>query len=111
MITAAEFLKWLAVFNVDYGPNPGSGTVSPGTAGQLAFYNASGTTVSGTNAIPAGTTATTPTTNSQVATKQYVDDVAAGLPPAGAVQAASTTNYPATYYNGADDDGIGATLT
>lgn len=37
----------------------GSGTVNSGTANQLAYYAGTGTAVSGTNAIPNGTTGTT----------------------------------------------------
>ena len=52
-----------------------------------------------------------PTGDTQAATKLYVDTVAAGLAPAGPVAAASTVNFPSTYFNGAGNDGIGATLT
>jgi len=38
----------------------GTGTVNSGTIGQLAYYAANGTAVSGTAALPTGTTATTP---------------------------------------------------
>jgi hypothetical protein len=37
----------------------GSGTVNAGNSGQLAYYPSNGTAVSGTNALPNGTTATT----------------------------------------------------
>lgn len=52
-----------------------------------------------------------PLTDLQVATKEYVDDVAAGLAPTGPVQAATTGPLAATYYNGPANDGKGATLT
>lgn len=47
MISAAEFLKWLEVFNVKSGGSAASGTVDAGTANELAYYAADGTTVSG----------------------------------------------------------------
>jgi hypothetical protein len=53
-----------------------SGTVASGTANQLAYYATNGSTITGTNAIPNGTTATTqtPSDNStKVATTAYVD--------------------------------------
>ena len=56
-------------------PTSGGGTVSSGTANQLAYYASTGTTVSGTNALPSGATATTqsPGDNStKVATTAYV---------------------------------------
>ncbi len=59
----------------------GSGTVNSGTANQIAYYAGTGTAVSGTNAIPNGTTATTqsPADNStKVATTAYVDAAVVG---------------------------------
>lgn len=50
-----------------------------------------------------------PTNSQDAATKAYVDLVAIGLNVQGAVYAASTVSYTATYANGAA--GIGATLT
>lgn len=50
-----------------------------------------------------------PVASSDAATKNYVDTVAAGLAPAGAVNAATTVNFPSTYNNGSS--GVGATLT
>jgi hypothetical protein len=50
-----------------------------------------------------------PTSDTDASTKLYVDTVASGLAPAGAVDAATTTNFAATYNNGAA--GVGATLT
>ena len=58
-----------------FTPSSGSGTVNSGTSGQLAYYAANGTAVSGTNALPNGTTATTQTTGdatTKVATTAYV---------------------------------------
>lgn len=45
--TAAEFIKWLEVFNVDYGPSAGTGSVDTGAINELAYYAAAGDTVSG----------------------------------------------------------------
>jgi len=47
MINAADFIKWLEVFNVDYGPGAGTGSVDPGTINEIAYYAATGDTVSG----------------------------------------------------------------
>lgn len=49
-----------------------------------------------------------PSSNLQAATKQYVDNVAAGIQAKAAVLAASTTNLSGTYDNGTA--GVGATL-
>jgi hypothetical protein len=51
----------------------------------------------------------TPTTATDAATKQYVDDVAQGLNIHAASYAATTANLNATYANGTS--GVGATLT
>jgi len=51
----------------------------------------------------------TPTSSSDAATKQYVDDVAQGLNIHAASYAATTTNLNAIYSNGTS--GVGATLT
>ena len=53
----------------------GSGTVNSGTANQIAYYAGTGTAVSGTNALPNATTATTQTTGdntTKVATDAFV---------------------------------------
>jgi len=47
MISAAEFLKWLEVYNVASGGNAASGTVDDGLINELGLYAASGDTVSG----------------------------------------------------------------
>lgn len=47
MIDAADFIKWLEVFNVDYGPSAGTGSVNVGAINELAYYAAAGDTVSG----------------------------------------------------------------
>ena len=46
-VAAAEFIKWLEVFNVDYGPNAGTGTVNTGAINEIAYYAAAGDAVSG----------------------------------------------------------------
>lgn len=61
----------------------GSGTVNAGTANQIAYYPSSTNSVSGTNALPNGTTATTQSTgdnSTKVATTSYVDTNKAPLP-------------------------------
>ena len=137
MVTAAEFLKYLNVFNVQYGshgpitiPVPmgqgGTGAVLTPTNNALFYSTAANGallasiassvfTTDGSGNIgwhtflPTGTTIANPTTSSEVANKAYVDLVASGLAPAGAVYAASTTDLGYTYSNGAA--GVGATLT
>jgi hypothetical protein len=57
----------------------GSGTVNSGTANQLAYYASSTNAVSGTTALPNGTTATTQTTtdnSTNVATTAFVNSFA-----------------------------------
>lgn len=75
-----------------------------------------GTTVvalGGTTLTPAGLTSVTvtqdPTSSLQLATKQYVDNVAQGLDAKASVRNASTVAFTATYNNGTA--GVGATLT
>lgn len=53
----------------------GSGTVNSGTTGQLAYYASNGNTVSGTTALPNGTTGTTQSTGddtTKLATTEFV---------------------------------------
>lgn len=156
MISASEFLKWLYVFKVPFGPNvitiPVSlaqggtgGALSPNTGGVvfmngsvMAYTNVLADGVVTTDAgglpqvsttLPAGLTIPDylplaggtmtgdlflngmPLTDLQAATKEYVDDVAAGLAPTGPVQAATTAALDTTYFNGPANDGKGATLT
>jgi hypothetical protein len=62
------------------GAGSGSGTVNNGNQNQLAYYAGNGTAVSGTNAIPAGTTATTASiddNSTNVATTAYADKLIA----------------------------------
>jgi hypothetical protein len=67
---------WAAI-----GGGGGSGTVNPGTTGQVAYYPANGSAVSGTTALPNGTTATTQSAvdgSTKIATDQFVQE---NLPP------------------------------
>jgi len=53
----------------------GSGAVNSGTSNQIAYYASSGTTVSGTNALPSSTTATTQAigdASTKIATDEFV---------------------------------------
>lgn len=105
-----------------------SGSVNAGTINQLAYYAASGKTVSGlatanngvlvtsaggvpsiSSTLPANLVTTDPTLTQGVATKNYVDTVATGLEIQPSVVAATTGALTATYANGAS--GVGATLT
>jgi len=52
-----------------------------------------------------------PTSNTDAANKEYVDEVAEGLRAKPAVELATTANLTATYDNGPSNDGVGATLT
>jgi hypothetical protein len=54
---------------------------------------------------------TSPSSGSDAASKEYVDDLAQGLKAAPAAEVATTANLVANYSNGANNDGIGATLT
>lgn len=53
----------------------------------------------------------TPVNGTDAATKTYVDETAQGVSVKPAVRAATTGPLTATYYNGAANDGVGATLT
>jgi hypothetical protein len=68
------------------------------------FINATGDSMTGFLTLHAD-----PTSALHAATKEYVDNVSAGLKAAPAVEAATTANLTATYNNGAL--GVGATLT
>ncbi len=46
-ISASEFLKWLNVFKVPQGTTPINGKVNAGILNQIAYYAATGSTVSG----------------------------------------------------------------
>jgi hypothetical protein len=153
MISAAEFLKWLNVFNVQQGSRTGTVTsVATGTGLTGGTITTSGTisfaaiaagsfwaNTTGGTAVPtvtslasilapylplAGGTMTgalnmgshgisnlaAPVAATDACTKQYADNIAAGLNPVDAVVAASTANLTGwTYNNGTA--GVGATLT
>jgi hypothetical protein len=57
------------------------------------------------------TLAADPASALQAATKQYVDNVSAGIVAKPSVLGATVSNVTGTYYNGPSDDGVGATLT
>ena len=57
------------------------------------------------------TLAADPASALQAATKQYVDNVSAGIVAKPSVLGATVSNVTGTYYNGPNDDGVGATLT
>lgn len=64
------------------GGGAGSGTVNAGTANQLAYYPSSTNSVSGTNAVPNGTTATTQgagDNSTKIATTAFVNSTALTL--------------------------------
>src|SRR5215475_6775815 len=155
MITAGEFLKWLSIFNVQYGGGSisipvsmgqgGTGAVLSPSAGSI-FYSTSSQGAllptmpfgvlatdsfgnpSITQSLPSGLTLPCylalsggtmtgnlilngdPTNPLQAATMQYVQNIATGFTPVGAVYAASTANLTGwTYTNGSS--GVGAQLT
>lgn len=134
----SEFLKWLIVFGVPYGgggsvtypitmDKGGTGANLTPVNNSLFYSNATNgallatpaSSVLGSDALgaltwsqtlPSGTQAVSPSTANMVATKAYVDAVAAGLNPAQAVDAASVSELTGyTYDNGTS--GVGATLT
>lgn len=97
-----------------FGNITATGTVNTGITGQLGYYAGNGAAISGTNAIPTGTTATTPTCttiNGVLATTASLACVSGSLFQAVAVNAATVTVLPTTpsYSNGSS--GVGATLT
>jgi hypothetical protein len=78
----------------------GGGTVNSAAANQLAYYASTGTAVSGTNALPAGTTAATQTAGdntTKVATTAYVASPGAIAPTS---VTAGIYAMPAEYSNG-----------
>jgi hypothetical protein len=60
-------------------------------------------------ALTTGTISTAPSSNTDIANKEYVDDVAQGVALKPAADAASTANISGTYNNGSS--GVGATMT
>jgi len=60
-------------------------------------------------ALTTGTISTTPSSNTDIANKEYVDDVAQGVALKPAADAASTANISGTYDNGTA--GVGSTIT
>jgi hypothetical protein len=80
----------------------GSFTANVGT-----FTNLSANTIT----LTSGTISSEPINATDIANKLYVDEVAEGLKAKPAVELATTGNLTATYDNGPNDDGVGATLT
>lgn len=68
-------------------------------------------TITGAWSFSNPVTVGTPTAGGHAATKTYVDNLTQGISTKAAVLCASTVNLSAAYYNGINDDGIGATLT
>ena len=79
------------------------------TDGTLLARCGNDETVTGNWIFTTPVTVTTPTDGSHAATKAYVDSFAGGLAVHASVKAATISELPATYDNGAS--GIGATLT
>jgi hypothetical protein len=94
--------------------NQATGKVEVGGNGTntVSFTNINATNLTAnTVTLTAGTISTTPNAATDIANKQYVDEVAEGLLTKPAVEVATTGNLTSTYYNGVNDDGVGATLT
>jgi hypothetical protein len=89
----------IATTTVYSAPTLGSTTLASGTT----YSTITGLTLSG------GLAAADPSTALGIATKQYVDTLAAGVNFHPPVKAATTTNLNVTYSNGTS--GVGATLT
>jgi len=118
-ITAVGILSSLAVTGNVTAGNVITDTVLS-TTGDVTVTSAAGNasiflTPTGTGVIDAGTFAVrssyVPQASTDLTNKQYVDEVAEGLKVSPAAHAATTVDLTATYYNGANNDGIGATLT
>ena len=88
-VTAAKLASGAAVSNIGYTP---ANIASPTFTGTV-------------------TLAADPASALQAATKQYVDNVSAGIVAKPSVLGATVSNVTGTYYNGPNDDGVGATLT
>lgn len=86
-----------------------SAAIAQSKIANLTTDLASKASLSGATFTGTVTLAADPTTALNAATKQYVDNVAAGMNFHNSVIAATTTNLTATYNNGSS--GVGATLT
>ena len=90
-------------------------TPGEGSSPTIAIGQAVGTSASVTfaNITATGTVtlAADPASALQAVTKQYVDNVSAGIVAKPSVLGATVSNVTGTYYNGPNDDGVGATLT
>lgn len=102
--TAANVTGVVAVLN------GGTGATTAGTARSNLSAAKSGANTDITSvALTTGTVSTTPSTNTDIVNKLYVDSTAQGLNFHEACQYASTANFTAAYNNGVS--GVGATLT
>ena len=88
--------------NVQFGKG---GNIVASATGQLSVYLSDGSTLANLNLAD-------PTLATQAATKKYVDNAIQGLNVKDEVQAGTISPLPSnTYYNGPNNDGVGATLT
>ncbi len=81
------------------------------TTGDFISSLVAGTGITLENNSGEGSTPTISVDTSTIATKTYVDNTAAGIVAKPSVLGATVSNVTGTYYNGPNDDGVGATLT
>lgn len=81
------------------------------TTGNFVSSLVAGTGITLENNSGEGSTPTISVDTSTIATKTYVDNTAAGIVAKPSVLGATVSNVTGTYYNGPNDDGVGATLT
>ena len=81
------------------------------TTGDFISSLVAGTGITLENNSGEGSTPTISVDTSTIATKTYVDNTAAGIVAKPSVLGATVSNITGTYYNGPNDDGVGATLT
>ena len=81
------------------------------TSGDYVSSLVAGTGITLANNSGEGSTPTISVDTSTIATKTYVDNTAAGIVAKPSVLGATVSNVTGTYYNGPNDDGVGATLT
>ena len=86
-------------------------TATPTIAIGQAIGTSASVTFSNITATGVVTLAADPSSALQAVTKQYVDNVSAGIVAKPSVLGATVSNVTGTYYNGPNDDGVGATLT
>ena len=81
------------------------------TTGDFISSLVAGTGITLENNSGEGSTPTISVDTSTIATKTYVDNTAAGIVAKPSVLGATVSSVTGTYYNGPNDDGVGATLT